>query len=103
MKITPWGVLIVILWSGFTLLCIRAFWGKPSEAQGDRYFILGRLSGIVFNICFALTVPTMASFPGLQYWQEVVFLWVVGFPLTIIAGYYYGRIFQLVIEWRSRK
>jgi hypothetical protein len=103
MQITPSGILIAILWSGFTLLCIRAFWSNPSGARGDRYFILGRLSGIVFNVCFALTMPTIAPFPGLQYWQEVVFLWVIGFPITIIAGYCYGRIFQRVVEWKSKK
>lgn len=101
--LTPWIVIIAIVWSGFILWTIRKFWRKAPNRGNEQYFAQGKIWGTLFCICFALILPAETSFPGLPYWLEVLFLGFIGFPIATIGGHVYGRCIQALMEGRQDK
>jgi len=101
--IRPAGIIISILWSGFTVWAIRKLWRVPLDARSKTYHAQGKWWGLTLIVGLALYVPLETPLPGLRYLVAVLFLGFIGLPITIIGGYMCGRIMQAIDQRRTGK
>ena len=93
--IAPW-VGLVFLWSAFIVYSIRKFWRTQHNDGNNSYALLCRFWAMTFNTGLAFILPTMTPFPAFPYWLEVLFLWVIGFPISIIGGRLLARCISAI-------
>jgi hypothetical protein len=96
MKLNSFAILFAIAWSGFIVWSIRTFWRKPAETSAARFYLQGRNLGVVLIVGAALFFPTIAMFPGLSFWEEVLYIGFLGFPIFTVGGHIFGRILQQI-------
>jgi len=91
-------VVIPLVWAGFIVVSLRAFWRKSDDPAKARYYSATKFTCVFVTAGSALLLPSVIAFPGWSYALSAIYWAVICFPIALCGFYFASRIFFRVAD-----